>query len=417
MASLLANSISTTAREKAVEKVMAERWAGLDVDVIRRAQDPYECPVHLLPWLAHNRGVDLWRDTWSESRKRFAIKDIRRLRRLKGTVAAIRGYLALVDIALVSVVRPPQGIYLGGEVDPDVREAWLDRLPQLRIYPYRERPVTNETFLDVDHVDALVAGFDVATVSRGYQAVIWDEGVETALETISVAVRETASQIIETIRVPLNPGDVAGWFCLDVSHFDGSDVPAPEKWFAQVAAIDVVHDFVSRAAEPSVDFVTVNPARAVERRLVRVRADSPRPPRATYLDADHADALLLDADRIGEHVYDFVHLLFPSYPEPQPNTGMPVEEKWTMMPHPYAIIRIDARRPASKKALILDRAAEGFLDDDRLDVLADALEAVRCAEGGTDVIIIDSKIERTIRMSDGVRLSQARRMGAQIERT
>ena len=223
----MANTLleSPTAYGTAVETTSAERWEMLDSEAIIRARNPYTCPEHLLSWLAADEGVTFWRESWSVDKKRFAIDEQIRLKPHLGKPEAIRGYLALAGTPLVASVRPGVGIHLGGEISEEARSAWLGRLPQLRIYPYRERPVTIETFLDVHCADELLAGFDVATVSRGYQAVLWQDGTETPLETISVSVRETAAQYVETMRVSLNPEDTGGWFCLDHSSLDGDDVP------------------------------------------------------------------------------------------------------------------------------------------------------------------------------------------------
>ena len=87
---------NATPRMRAVERTSAERW-NLPLSDILDAQDPWRAPTHLLPWLAQTRGVDLWYDDWPEMTKRRAIARAPALQKLKGTMAAIRGYLDLVS--------------------------------------------------------------------------------------------------------------------------------------------------------------------------------------------------------------------------------------------------------------------------------------------------------------------------------
>lgn len=52
------------------------------------------CPVNLLPYLAWALSVDEWDNTWSEGRKRTAIKAAREIHRHKGTPGGVLAALA-----------------------------------------------------------------------------------------------------------------------------------------------------------------------------------------------------------------------------------------------------------------------------------------------------------------------------------
>ena len=63
-----------------------------------------ECPANLLPWLAWERGIDVWRDDWSDDYKREMISNIGAIKRKKGTHWAITALFASVNI-IVDLVR------------------------------------------------------------------------------------------------------------------------------------------------------------------------------------------------------------------------------------------------------------------------------------------------------------------------
>jgi phage tail P2-like protein len=56
--------------------------------------DADRCPAALLPWLAWSLSVDVWRDDWTEARKRTAIRSALPRHRTKGSFGAVRRALA-----------------------------------------------------------------------------------------------------------------------------------------------------------------------------------------------------------------------------------------------------------------------------------------------------------------------------------
>ena len=61
---------------------------------IKTLWNPWTCPAHLLPWLAWSLGVETWPTYWTEQQRRQAIADSLQVKRLKGTVAAVRQVIA-----------------------------------------------------------------------------------------------------------------------------------------------------------------------------------------------------------------------------------------------------------------------------------------------------------------------------------
>lgn len=75
-----------------VERKLAQ--VGADIESIpmplRSLRRASTTPGALLPWLAWERSVDRWDDTWSETAKRKAVANSFLIHRLKGTIGALR---------------------------------------------------------------------------------------------------------------------------------------------------------------------------------------------------------------------------------------------------------------------------------------------------------------------------------------
>jgi phage tail P2-like protein len=70
----------------------------LDADIIRCLQQPDECPLNLLPWLAYALSVDAWDDDWTEQVKRDVISQSVAIHRKKGTLGAVKSAIRAIGI-------------------------------------------------------------------------------------------------------------------------------------------------------------------------------------------------------------------------------------------------------------------------------------------------------------------------------
>lgn len=70
----------------------------IDADVVKKIWDPWQCPLSLLPFLAHALSVDVWSNDWSEEQKRKVIAASPAVHRLKGTRGAVDRALKAFDI-------------------------------------------------------------------------------------------------------------------------------------------------------------------------------------------------------------------------------------------------------------------------------------------------------------------------------
>lgn len=201
-------STSSTALERAVSRVDAERRDAIPWHLVAEFFDPETCPADLLGWLATVFSVDLWIEGWSETRQRQVIARAIELHRKKGTLAGMEAFAALVDATVIEARTPPDIFFLDEE-DGKARANWLASLPAVEVRHWRrtgqreqagaladiiqagEEPaegagtVALEMILDDDEPDTSLPAFfcldgpepDLA----GMDAVLIEDGVETKL--------------------------------------------------------------------------------------------------------------------------------------------------------------------------------------------------------------------------------------------
>lgn len=121
--------------ETAIETVNAERFP-LPTELITAVWSPDNCPADLLGYLAEQLSVDVWDDAWPEIKKREVCRNALKLHRLKTTAAGIKAHVALTGAEVRRIIRPPAKEFLRGAMTDEMRLAWLDSLPQIRIYPF-----------------------------------------------------------------------------------------------------------------------------------------------------------------------------------------------------------------------------------------------------------------------------------------
>lgn len=79
--------------------ISQSRVLDVDMDVIRRSVLAHTTPASLLPWLAWDRSVDEYVDTWPEDAKRQVVAGSFAYHRVKGTPAALKRALGQLDYA------------------------------------------------------------------------------------------------------------------------------------------------------------------------------------------------------------------------------------------------------------------------------------------------------------------------------
>lgn len=87
---------NSTALERALSLTSA-RMLDIDMDAIRRCSLAAECTAELLPILAWDRSVDVWRNSWTEAQKRAVVAGSLAYHKRKGTPAALELALSQLD--------------------------------------------------------------------------------------------------------------------------------------------------------------------------------------------------------------------------------------------------------------------------------------------------------------------------------
>lgn len=129
---------------------------------LREAWSPADCPVALLPWLAWSFGVEEWDERWNEDQKRAVIAASIHIKRIKGTIGAVRRAIAALGITA------------------RVQE-WFAQIPAGEPHTYRLR-------LEVDQV-----GYDLELLERMLKVVDNAKNLRSHLDTVipSVVSRST----------------------------------------------------------------------------------------------------------------------------------------------------------------------------------------------------------------------------------
>lgn len=182
---------------------------------------PYEIPATHLAWLAWGLSVDLWEKEWPQEKHRVLAARSLPMHARKGTQGSIAEHIRIMGADPRRFIVPPAKTYLMEGFTDEERQAFLDRFPQLRVYPfvargaYRFAHFTSaafgraKAFLDASCIE------DVGAWSRFIRtAKLWDRGEETTL-TIRAVTPEGVGRFhaAEFDEVVLGPKPTAALHC------------------------------------------------------------------------------------------------------------------------------------------------------------------------------------------------------------
>ncbi|MDC7784767.1 phage tail protein I [Rhodoplanes sp. TEM] len=106
---------------------------------IETVKGPYTAPLGFLTFDAWEYSADLWKSGWPETLKRVVTASWFTDHSLKGTERAISRYCFYVGSALLKVTKPPSKFFLSPAWTKTEREAWLQSLPQIRVWDLKQR--------------------------------------------------------------------------------------------------------------------------------------------------------------------------------------------------------------------------------------------------------------------------------------
>lgn len=114
----------------------ADRMLDVDAEEIRHLWNPRLCPERLLPYLAWALSVDIWDTSWDVEKKRRVCANAFLDHQRKGTLATIQQYLGYRNSAIDKLITPPARCFSVQGMTDAQREAYIDGLTQIRLYPF-----------------------------------------------------------------------------------------------------------------------------------------------------------------------------------------------------------------------------------------------------------------------------------------
>lgn len=404
---------SSSPYEAAHGQVSAWRWDRIDVDILRRVRDPWLCPERLLPFLAYQRSVDIWDPDWPAQKKRAVIAAAPEDHRLKGTLAGIERYLRHADVELISAIVPPDKTFLMPGFSSAERQSWLDRFPQLRMYPYAAqaqqqfKTFTTAAMQRSKHFLGDGHPMDAATYSRYRRIARLYEPRDGSLADLTV--RSTKSIIFrgdafeqEEVILPEQPNRF-GLFLDDAPRAQTFLAP-PDYVAERVITLRTEKAYQYRVGQSQ--YNTVSPGwQPVEVRPEGVVETGSRNG-AQLIAGDVLHGRFLPASTAWQRIYERIYLHDPSrLPNSRPRS-MHLGHTRLGMPAYHAELKIAVRN--RRPNLAVNGYTAGHLyrtGTKRLDL---ARSAVVSAKAHRDKILINTKTRRPIQAGDPIVAGQYR---------
>lgn len=400
--------------ERAVEKVSGERWSDLDIDILRRARDPWTCPEHLLPYLAHQRSVDVWDERWSVDKKRQVIADAPEDHHLKTTAEGIERYIRHAGGELLRIIAPPQGLYLVDEMTDEERAGYLSRLDQIRIYRHYPMDLGGDGFF-ADDACWDDGWLDSEPPGHGYRkhAVLRrHDGSETDLDIswTEVVTEAGGSTEIERVLLPCQPdaGFYADGDCWDIGCLDVDGLADRTIEISTPAAYAINADRTMIGAAMPAGLASGALPELVSEQL-------PGDGRGLMLDAGYWDDAWLSEDQSWRHIYERIYLADPERHVPSMDAaGSYWDDAWLDWEPFTAVLQV---RQTARYAMTGAETCwdEGFFLPDDLDDHRVLLEAVASAEALHDRVYVLTTTYREPRLGDRLKLDGSWSIGQLIE--
>jgi len=402
---------NSTPLERAIEAIHAPHWEDIDGEELKAAMDPWRCPAHLLPFLAHQRSVDIWDEDWPEWKKRSVIASAPADHRLKGTEAGLRRALAIVDADLDQLVVPPQHFVIGNPLTKAQKDELVARHPRLRIVLTRRsgtyRPpaglVTSHSF--AGHA-ALVAS--EAWKLLGRRARLSQNGVESEITVEPIRLDGQRAE-----RVAL-PGRARRALAIGKDALGHSAIGAhamPPRIFTFALDPNYRHEttalelgLVSAGLLPRSPNFRRESERGQLRRALALGASALGLARPGYSDAS-------------DLIADVLHLIDPAVPVPQIQGRSFLGTARLSMPHHVAEALIDWRDKVRPKTFTI--AGRWVLGQRPLQATDPArrrliLSAIARMSRLSDRVRVTFQTHRSRRLSDGIPLDPGVEFGALV---
>jgi phage tail P2-like protein len=400
---------------RAVEQVSGERW-DIDVDVIRRFKDPWQCPAHLLNFLAYERSVDIWNENWPEWKKRSVIASSPHDHRIKGTLAGIERYIEIADGRLAQSLTPPQDFYLASDLTKEQWDEWIAQMPRVRItlaHTEGEWLPPAGIFLDESAFDADHFVLNDGPYLHGRRALLRAHaGAEDVpLEIASVETTATRKAATDYERVVV-PGEDSGGLILDegalgVSYLDGQ-ASQPRIY---TYALDRTYDHIESLLALTMLDVGLEPQSVRYKRESDIGDAEGR----LFLDDGVFDVDVSGRNDGGELLADVLYLLDPAVAAPLVDAISFMDVSRMGMPAYHAELMIEAPKEL-EFGFVLDQSVMDvdLMVDDDLGHIEFIMDAVVSAQALRDKILVTFETTKPLTLGDAPRLDGGLSLGDRV---
>jgi len=401
---------NSTPLERAVSLTNASRYP-MPAELLRTIDDPLTIPEHLIAYAAWHYSVDIWNETWPLAKKRSVISRSIELHSLKGTQAGIEEYVAVAGSQVLEVKAPPQGMFMAADPTKEERNAYLAKLPAIRVYLQSDKGVADAAlYLDDGFWDEDCFGLDMGAALYGRKAVLYQNGGETPLKIYGVDTSLERHEVSDIERVGV-PGLAGAAMFNDDGFWDAEYMDRSEK-----APLTFTYT-LDRSYDQAVDtlwYSTLTPGLdPVSPRYERVSAQG-LAGAAMFLDDDYWDEKYFVPD--AALMFDQMRLVDPSIKGPMAiGDSFWDDSRFGMEPF-TAEVMILTERTADR--------AEAFIDDDywddltpvpeNLDLQNLALDAVALAKEHHSKVLVTFQTTRPITFGDAVRMDGTYKFNSRV---
>lgn len=409
----------TTKLERDAEKVTA--FPELGINGLGSFVDPEKVDARFLTWLAYRFSADIWDEGWTEEKKRDVIAQLFELHRLKGTEEGIRRALRLVDATLLETVRFPQRAFAMRPVTKEQRDAWLARMPELRVYLKSERGTRGgDAFARSEgRGPANFAGHSFARLDRadaiyGRRAVVrYPDGREVSVRRSTVV--EVTDTKVATVYDRIHiPGEAKP--ALFVGGFIGHRFVTRRNKTAQIItyALDRTYDAKKSELHLSTAAPSLTPIDVKYERVSEAGVAGP----SLFVGQFLRNKFVTD-DEAEFHLFDRIRLQDPDVDAPWARAHSFANNVRIGMKPYHAELLVESKSKRIRRAAYANRSFFGgvFSTKENLQKLKSVYAAIRQSKAVRDRVLVDTQTLRRRTFGDGIPFDGSFKFGDRVRKT
>lgn len=407
-----------TKLERDLEQVAA--FAELPIEELANALDPWKIDIRFLPWLAFRFAVDFWNDDWSEFQKRDVVARQFNLQRLKGTEAGISGMLEVVDSSLREVIHYPRRAFASAIISKQQRDAWLERMPQIRIYFANYHGKADlATFPGLDgrkrssFACHAFARLDAGAAIYGRRAVIrYPDGREVPMRRSNPEVSAETGQTFELDRVHVS-GEAGP--AIFIRRFAGHGYVTRKNKPAEIVTYSLDRTYDTDKTDLHLDTVAAG-LDPVDVRYQRFSERVPRKRNAVFA-GDFAGKHFVMADDGANHIFDRIFLHDKSVDVPWIKAHSFAGHARLGIAPFHAELLVEARSSKRPRAGYSGYTylGRGFATKENLSKSKLAYAAVRRSKAGRDRIKVDTQTTRVRTFGETFKFGDDVKFGSRVQ--